>query len=99
MPDCALCPHRCVARGPVMGGSGGLLLVCGSLAVLLVVFILVAFALLLLLGLLFLFGRLGGRCGTGYAVNRWVDRAAGAGSQWGCACQCQEQCTEEQFSL
>ena len=74
MPDCALCPHRCVARGPVMGGSGGLLLACGSSAVLLVVLILFALALFLLLGLLFLFDRLGGRCGAGYAVNWLADR-------------------------
>ena len=100
MPDCALCPHRCVARGPVMGGmSGGLLLACGSLAVLLVVLILFALALFLLLGLLFLFDRLGGRCGAGYAVYWWADRAASAGSQWGCACQRQEQRAEEQFLL
>ena len=99
MPNCALCPHRCVARGPVMGVSGGLLLACGSLAVLLVAFILFALALFLLLGLLFLFDRLGGRCGAGYAVDWWADRAASAGSQWGCASQRQEQCAEEQSLL
>lgn len=82
-----------------MGGSGGLLLACGSLAVLLVAFILFALALFLLLGLLFLFDRLGGRCGAGYAVYWWADRAASAGSQWGCACQRQEQRAEEQFLL
>ena len=88
------CPRACYG-----GKSGGLLLACGSLAVLLVAFILFAPALFLLLGLLFLFDRLGGRCGAGYAVDWLADRAACAGSQWGCACQRQEQCAEEQFLL
>ena len=79
--------------------SGGLLFACGSLAVLLVVFILFTLALFLLLGILFLFDRWGGRCGAGYAVDRLADLAACAGSQWGCASQCQEQCAEEQFFL
>ena len=95
---------RCVhidalPAGLLWGELGGLLLACGSLAVLLVVFILFALALFLLLGLLFLFDRLGGRCGAGYAVNWWADRAASAGSQWGCASQRQEPCAEEQFLL
>ena len=95
---------RCVhidalPAGLLWGESSGLLLACGSSAVLLVVLILFALALFLLLGLLFLFDRLGGRCGAGYAVDWWADRAASAGSQWGCASQRQEQCAVEQFLL